>query len=229
MGSACGVPDGAPAAAASPAAAPAVVLRPWEELSPEEQADVADRAKVLHSKVRWDKPWAEIAPHADARTVNHADAQNGNTVIHLAAQNGHRHTVELLLSRADLACDLDAQNKGGQTALHMAVAYDYVWIARALCTAGAGTGLVNEEGHASGTGIDGDKAAWREDFVSHVCDAGSSAECLQALGWLRAAIAGGSAVDKAAFAMGGMRTKKNSPGMWTDEVNAEFKAVLCSI
>jgi len=95
--------------------------------------------------------------------------------------------------------------------------------------AGARSDVVNEEGNASGAGIDGDKAGWAEDFVSAVCDAGSEAEAKQALGWLRDAVAGGAQVDKAGLAMGGMRKKKNAPDVWTAEVQALFKQVLATI
>ena len=78
-----------------------------------------------------------IEPLLDPYTVNFPDAQNGNTCIHLAAQNGHRHTVEILVNRADLRCDVNKQNGGGQTALHMTVAYDYFWISKMLCKARA--------------------------------------------------------------------------------------------
>ena len=95
---------------------------------------------------------------------------------------------------------------------------------------GARSDINNEEGNASGAGIDGDKAAWATDFVSAVCDpTATTDEALQALGWLRDAVAGGAAVDKAALVMGGMRRKKNSPDVWTAAVQAEFKAVLATI
>ena len=96
--------------------------------------------------------------------------------------------------------------------------------------AGARSDINNEEGNASGAGIDGDKAAWAADFVSAVCDpAATKSEILQALGWLRDAAAGGAEVDKAALAMGGMRKKKNHPEVWDGEVQAEFKSVLKNI
>ena len=96
--------------------------------------------------------------------------------------------------------------------------------------AGARSDLVNEEGNASGAGIDGDKAAWASDFVSAVCDpTATTQEALQALGWLREAAAGGAEIDKAALVMGGMRRKKNAPEVWTAAVQSEFKAVLSAI
>ena len=107
-------------------------LRPISELSEAKKAEISEKTKKLHSKVRWDKPLAEIEALLDGYTVNWADAQNGNATIHLAAQNGHRHIVEVLLARKDLACDVNRQNGGGQTALHMAVAYDYFWISKML-------------------------------------------------------------------------------------------------
>ena len=44
------------------------------------------------------------------------DPKNGNTTIHLAAQNGNLKMVELIIMSD---AKVNMQNKGGQTALHM--------------------------------------------------------------------------------------------------------------
>ena len=44
------------------------------------------------------------------------DPNNGNTTMHIAAQNGNVQMVELAISAG---ADVNQQNKGGQTGLHM--------------------------------------------------------------------------------------------------------------
>jgi len=56
------------------------------------------------------------------------DDVNGNRSIHIASQNGHLDIVKLLVSKK---CDVNAQNKSGQTAMHMVSEYSHV------CTPGA--------------------------------------------------------------------------------------------
>ena len=55
--------------------------------------DMDQFTKKFHSKVRWDKELSEITPFIDANPdgLNCKDAGNGNTPIHIAAQNGHIH------------------------------------------------------------------------------------------------------------------------------------------
>ena len=130
MGSACGIEAGGGAGGGGGGGAAPQELR---ELSPSEKDACAAKTKKLHSKIRWDKPFPEIEALLDPYTTNWADQQNGNTCIHLAAQNGHRHICEVLITRKDLRCDVNKQNGGGQTALHMTVAYDYFWISKMLC------------------------------------------------------------------------------------------------
>merc|ERR1711937_785084 len=59
----------------------------------------------------------------DTATAEMADEVNGNTALHIAAQNGHYELVRFLVN--DLNCFLDTQNKVGNTALHMSVEYEY--------------------------------------------------------------------------------------------------------
>ena len=52
---------------------------------------------------------------------------------------------------------VNVQNKTGQTALHMAVEYDYYAIVQALIAAGADEALTNNDGCEARTGIEGKK------------------------------------------------------------------------
>ena len=49
------------------------------------------------------------------------DPGNGNTAIHIAAQNGHMEMLQLVMGAG---ADVNKQNKGGQTGLHMVCAMD---------------------------------------------------------------------------------------------------------
>ena len=122
----------------------------------------------------------------------------------MAAQNGHVGLVRMLVAKG---CDVDARNNGGQTALHMAVAYDYFWTAQVLVACGADPALANEDGHAAGAGIDGDKAL--RDPLAAFTDAQTRPQLLVAVAMVdagrRAAV---PALDRSEFAMAFMQKRK---------------------
>jgi ankyrin repeat protein len=70
------------------------------------------------------------------------DKATGNYPIHIAAQNGHRHIVKMLL---DAGANVNAQNNNGLTALHMSVEYDYYFTSKVLVDAGADGEMVSGE------------------------------------------------------------------------------------
>lgn len=109
--------------------------------------------KKLHSQVRWNKP--EVVQHFTAELLNTHDDRNGNCAIHIAAQNGHTDMVRDIL-KVD-GVDVNTQNNGGQTALHMAIEYGYDEAVSLLQAAGADGTIVNQAGHAASTGIEGTK------------------------------------------------------------------------
>jgi len=55
-------------------------------------------------------------PHTHSHTCRLQDPRNGNTALHIAAQNGHMGMLELVMGAG---ADVNIQNKGGQTGLHM--------------------------------------------------------------------------------------------------------------
>jgi ankyrin repeat protein len=88
------------------------------------------------------------------------DPKNGNTALHIAAQNGHYDLVKHLI---DAGAQVNAQNNNGQAPLHMTVAYDFYFVSRLLLDHGADGEIVNGEGNKAILGIDGDKtglSAW---------------------------------------------------------------------
>ena len=102
---------------------------------------------------------------------------------------------------------VDAPNNGGHTPLHMAVGYDYFWTAQVLVACGADPALANEDGHAAGAGIDGDKAL--RDPLAAFTDAQTRPQLLVAVAMVdagrRAAV---PALDRSEFAMAFMQKRK---------------------
>jgi hypothetical protein len=111
----------------------------------------------IHSAVRWGKPVAELKKLGlkDTAAAQMPDESNGNTALHIAAQNGHYDIVLFLVN--ELNCYVDAQNKVGNTPLHMGVEYDYYKINKTIVDAGADQNLENTEGHRAIEGISGSK------------------------------------------------------------------------
>jgi len=111
----------------------------------------------IHSAVRWNKNPAEVLAMlktSDA-VVGLRDPKTGNVPLHIAAQNGHLELVKMLIEYKAVVND---QNSKGNTPLHMAVGYDYYPVVQCLLAADAQASIVNQAGHASHAGIDGDKS-----------------------------------------------------------------------
>jgi ankyrin repeat protein len=68
---------------------------------------------------------------------------NGNRPIHIAAQNGHTDVVRLLVNKK---CLLNEMNMKGNTAIHMAVGYDYYDAAKLIIDAGGDPRILNSAG-----------------------------------------------------------------------------------
>ena len=187
--------------------------------------DMADYTKKLHSKVRWGKELAEIEPFLKAKAdgINCKDAGNGNTPIHIAAQNGHFHLVKYLVENN---CDCNAQNGTGNTALHMAVAYDYFWCAKLLREQGnADVTIKNNDGHVAISGIDGDKKDG--DWVPAMISAHNAEELNAAMKGLQSQDV--ATIDKNEFILAGMAKKKTAKDIWTAEVQGIFTDVVKSL
>jgi chemotaxis protein histidine kinase CheA len=152
------------AAAAAEAAKPKPKPKPEPKPKPNSAAssvNVNPRAlteaetRAIHSAIRWNKPLGELAALiTSADQANCEDAKNGNRPLHIAAQNGFTHVCKLLIAKH---AEINAVNVKNNTALHMALGYDYDECAEFLVDAGADPTIVNEEGHAAKNGLEGDK------------------------------------------------------------------------
>ena len=87
-------------------------------------------------------------------TANKKDGKNGNTALHIAAQNGHLDLCKLLVSKG---ADVNAQNAGGNTPLHMVTSYDIDDVKAYLEEQGANGGVKNQEGFQAKFGLNGEK------------------------------------------------------------------------
>ena len=115
----------------------------------EEQEDTRSPIEKAFSYTRWNR-MAELLSLFDRKGID-IDARNehGNTMLHIACQNGHFSIVEILCGKG---ADLDAQNGTGQTAMHFSRYYDYHRIFNYLRQQGARNDIVN---HAGRTCYDG--------------------------------------------------------------------------
>ena len=84
------------------------------------------------------------AKHMGAADVD-IDAKDelGNTLMHVACQNGNKRVVKLALRRG---ADITSRNSGGNTPLHYAYAYGFEELGEYLKTKGADDTLQNLEG-----------------------------------------------------------------------------------
>lgn len=168
----------------------------------------------FHSALRWAKPWKEIEEQLTEAGVDVAmactaeDPKNGNRAVHIAAQNCHQQLLEELVNAG---ADLDVRNAKGQTPLHMAVEYDFYFVAKFMIDHGADKDLENNDGHKAVLGIDGLKSgaqAWNN-VVTILKAALTEEQMAHAFAELDKAIATApESIDKGELVQAGMTKKR---------------------
>lgn len=184
----------------------------------------------VHSVVRWGKPKEEIESTAKENgfsmeeMVKLEDPQNGNLALHIAAQNGHFELLKFLL---ESGADINAQNKKGQTPLHMSVEYDFYFQTKHLLAVGADKDKINNDGHPAILGIDGGKSgddAYDAPINMFKAATDNKEELEEAFAALEAADP--STLDQVTMAQQGMQKRKSCKENWDPE---RFKAIMAKL
>ena len=86
---------------------------------------------------------AEVRKALDGGMPVDTRDKHGNTLLHVACQNGNKKLVKALLRKH---ADIDATNQNGNTGLHFCFMYAYYGLGEYLISKGANDGLRNADG-----------------------------------------------------------------------------------
>jgi len=180
---------------------------------------VANDWKEVHSMARWNKDFEKlrrtIQDSPDAVTIR--DPNTLNTPLHISAQNGHEELTEILIAGK---ADINAKNRCGQTALHMAMSYDYYNVVKMLVNAGANEQITNDDGFPAITGLTGDKTVGMVSLAA----AETSEDINAALDRIESDLA---RTDKVSFIRIYFKLKKElGSSIWGDAEQARFESIL---
>lgn len=159
-------------------------------------------------------------------TANKKDPKNGNTALHIAAQNGHFDMCKMLVANG---ADVDAQNAGGNTPLHMVTSYDIDDVKAYLDEQGANGTIKNQEGFQARYGLSGEKdptsVAFAVETFRSAADEKSLLNALDALKKKK------GEMDKATFPGIGLKVKKanKESGAWSEKVQKKFTELVQSL
>jgi hypothetical protein len=95
----------------------------------------------------------EMMNHPDWSLSMDYQDDAGNTMLHIAAQNGNKRMVKLCLRRG---AELNAQNLQGQTPLHFTYSYGYAEVGEYLVQKGADDSVRNKDGLTCYEGLSAD-------------------------------------------------------------------------
>jgi ankyrin repeat protein len=204
----------------APPAVKKEVVEPKPEVVKEEVKEEPKKVTYsqVHSTIRWNKPIEEVIKILETPgTSEFTDPKTGNYPIHIAAQNGHFDILKYLVEEKKV--DTNVKNNMGNTALHMAVEYDYLDCARLLMANGADRTSTNGNGHQSGKGIEGKK----EIECLALILAANRNEARAALIECKTRI---SEIPKTSLVAAGLKAKKNLGVEWTDDLQSQLKELL---
>lgn len=97
---------------------------------------------IIFSRARHGR-FAEVQAAMDSGMPVGATDRHGNTLLHVACQNGHKKLAKMCMRRG---ADLNAQNHAGNTGLHFCFMYAYYGLGEYLLSKGADDTIVNGEG-----------------------------------------------------------------------------------
>lgn len=84
-----------------------------------------------------------IKDNTDGSVILHESDENGNNLLHIAAQNNNKRAVKFCLLAG---FDINTQNRNtGDTALHYCFSFNYNTLAEYLITKGADTSIKNNK------------------------------------------------------------------------------------
>ena len=178
--------------------------------------------KPVHSMIRWENP-SNLSKFAkmlaiSPKILSFRDPRSQNVPLHISAQNGHEKSTEMILGSTDGRSTINFQNCTGQTALHMAVAYDYYSIVQMLIKAGADSNKLNDDGFSAISGIDGTKTLGLVAFAA----AETGPEIIDSLERITSEL---TKTDKGEYAKVGLKVKRES-GVWSNKINVKFMEIF---
>lgn len=219
----CGSSKSADAKAADPLSLEAA--QPKKEVVTLDPKSLAERTKTFHSNIRWAKTdEVEKNLKETPQMLDATDPVNGNSALHIAAQNGHLALVKFFIKKK---CDVNKQNAGGQTALHMAYSYDLVEVIAALKAAGADGTLLNEEGHPAMHGLSGEKDPQCVEYKMNMLRTAKSTRTLLAA--MDGLVSAADRADKAAVVQMALKAKREHKSEWTPEVQAKLGELMTAL
>lgn len=180
---------------------------------------IAKDWKEVHSMARWNKEYEKLRRSIEANpaVVTFRDPKTLNTPLHISAQNGHEEVTEILIGGK---ADLSAKNGCGQTALHMAMSYDYYSVVKMLINAGCDENILNDDGFTAITGLTGDKTVGMVSFAA----AESQEDIHAALDRIESDT---DRTDKVEFIKIFLKLKKElGNSIWGDAEQSRFEAIL---
>ena len=181
--------------------------------------DVTSDWKEVHSMARWNKDYEKLKAsiQSDSAVVGLRDPKTLNTPLHISAQNGHEEVTEILIAGN---ADLNAKNGKGQTALHMAMSYDYYSVVKMLVEAGCDENIHNDDGFAAITGLTGDTTVGMVSFAA----AQSQEDIHAALDRIENDL---ERTDKVRYIKNFLKVKKDlGHSIWGDAEQQRFQIIL---